>query len=108
MKRRPIAVQVRLSKTEHEKLRSNAEHCNLTVSEYIRTCIISGQPKEAPTGDWFEMAKQLRAIGNSLNQIAYVANSTGVIDQENYHELAVNFRKRLREIEKAVYNNGND
>ena len=56
------------------------------------------------------MMKELKQIGNNLNQIAYVANSTGNIDGQEYHAMAVWLRQKIREIEKGVLEteNGND
>lgn len=49
------------------------------------------------------MMKELNAIGNSLNQIAKVANSKGFINVKAYEENACKLNKFITEISKAVF-----
>ena len=42
--------------------------------------IMGTAPKEKPTADFYSTMKELNAIGNSLNQIAKVANSKDFIN----------------------------
>jgi hypothetical protein len=37
-----------------------------------------------PPPEYFDTLHELRAIGRNLNQIALVANATGIIDAEKY------------------------
>lgn len=48
------------------------------------------------------MTRELREIGNNLNQLAFVANATGLIDEDAYYEQVARLRESLRRIEKAV------
>lgn len=56
------------------------------------------------------MTLELKQIGNNLNQLAFVANATGLIDEAAYYEEVVRLRDSLRRIEKAVVgiSNGTD
>nr|WP_322173146.1 plasmid mobilization relaxosome protein MobC [Acutalibacter sp. M00118] len=48
------------------------------------------------------MARELKEIGNNLNQLAFVANATGLIDEVAYYENVIHLRDSLRRIEQTV------
>ena len=93
---------VRLSEKEYERLVRKAQDCGLSMSAYMRQIINGYHPKEAPSMDFYRMMRELKQIGNNLNQIAYVANNTGLIDEDEYHALAALVRRKIRQIEKEV------
>ena len=100
----------RISDSDSHLLTQKAKACGLSRSAYLRKLLNGHQPKELPPVDYFKMMKELKQIGNNLNQIAYVANSTGSVDSQEYHAMAVWLRQKIREIEKGVLEteNGND
>lgn len=100
----------RISESDSYLLTQKAKACGLSRSAYLRKLLYGHHPKELPPVDYFRMMKELKQIGNNLNQIAYVANSTGNIDGQEYHAMAVWLRQKIREIEKGVLEteNGND
>ena len=51
------------------------------------------------------MTRELKEIGNNLNQLAFMANATGLIDEASYYEEVARLRDSLRRIEKAVMGN---
>jgi hypothetical protein len=52
----------------------------------MRHLIESRVPRDRPPPGYFEVQKELRAIGRNINQIALVANATGIIDAKKYDE----------------------
>lgn len=106
MRKYNILFQVWFTQEEYNYLKVKANQCGVSMSEYVRSYVNDYTPKQAPSGDWLAMMKELKAIGNCVNQIAHVANATGIIDQENYHEQAQQLRRKIRDIERAVYNDG--
>lgn len=99
---------MRFSDSEFQKICKRAKACGLTKSAYVRQLIIGYEPRESPPADYFSMTKELKAIGNNLNQLAFVANATGLIDEAAYHENIIVLRDALRRIEKAVVGDGSD
>ena len=93
---------VRLTDHEYERLERKARDCNLSMSSYVRQIINGYHPKEAPSMDFYHMMRELKQIVNNLNQLAYVANNTGLIDEDEYHALAALVRRKIRQIEKEV------
>lgn len=91
----------RISEKEHKRLKRRAKSCGLSMSGYVRQIINGYKPRESPPADYFAMTRELKGIGNNLNQLAFVANATGLIDGAYYAEV-VRLRDSLRRIEKAV------
>ena len=48
------------------------------------------------------MTRELKEIGNNLNQLTFVANATGLIDEATYYENVIHLRDSLRRIEQTV------
>ena len=59
-------------------------------------------PREAPPADYFGMTRELKEIGGNLNQIAFMANATGLVDEGRHYEEVTHLRDALRRIEQAV------
>ena len=78
------------------------------MSAYVRQIINGYKPRESPPADYFAMTRELKGIGNNLNQLAFVANATGLIDEAAYYENVIQLRDALQRIEKAVVGNGAD
>lgn len=100
----------RISESDNRFLTENAKACGLSKSAYLRKLLHGHTPKTLPPVDYFRMVKELKRIGNNLNQIAYIANSTGTIDGQEYHAMALLVRQKIREMEKGVLEreDGND
>lgn len=95
-------ITLRLSEAENRRITRSARSCGLTKSAYVRQLIVGYKPRESPPADYFAMTRELREIGNNLNQLAFVANATGLIDEDAYYEQVARLRESLRRIEKAV------
>ncbi|MCH5186590.1 MAG: plasmid mobilization relaxosome protein MobC [Oscillospiraceae bacterium] len=102
MRNRIHNLTVRLSDKESEQLKKNIRRCGLTKSAYIRMAVCGYIPKEKPPLEYNRMIKELNSIGNNLNQIARVANTTGMIDTGFYNEQVVKLDRAVLEINAAV------
>ncbi|WP_369296850.1 plasmid mobilization relaxosome protein MobC [Acutalibacter sp.] len=95
-------LSLRLSEKEYKRIERQAKSCGLTKSAYVRQLIVGYEPKESPPADYFAMTRELKEIGNNLNQIVFVANATGLIDEAAYYENVIRLRDSLRRIEQTV------
>lgn len=95
-----------MSEREYKRITRRAKSCGLTKSAYVRQLIIVYKPRESPPADYFAMTRELKEIGNNLNQLTFVANATGLIDEAAYYEEVVRLRDTLRRIEQAVIGQG--
>ena len=93
---------MRLSEVENRRITRRAKSCGLTKSAYVRQLIIGYKPRESPPADYFAMTRELKEIGNNMNQLSFVANATGLIDEASYYENVIHLCDSLRRIEKAV------
>ncbi len=91
MRVREKQIVFRTTYEEYKEIKNKAEKVGLTLSDYIRSRAIGFEPREKPTKDFFEAIKQIRMIGNNINQIARLTNETGVLDEltckKQYDEL---------------------
>ena len=89
-------ITLRLSEVECRRITRRAKSCGLSMSGYVRQIINGYKPRESPPADYFAMTRELKDIGNNLNQLAFVANAIGLIDEAAYYEEAVRLRSSLR------------
>lgn len=73
-------VEIRMTQTERTKLQKLADRSGMTVSELIRNFINNGVVHPRPTVDFREFTRELRRIGNNLNQVSALAHTKGFID----------------------------
>ncbi|MCL2860107.1 MAG: MobC family plasmid mobilization relaxosome protein [Oscillospiraceae bacterium] len=100
MRKRNIKKQVWLNKSEAELLRKKSRKVGINESTFIRDLILGYEPKEKPDDKFYEYIKELRAIGNNLNQIATKANSIGFINVDKYNEETKKLNKFIIDIKK--------
>lgn len=103
MRARNNRIMLRLSDKEYERLIKSSEKVGVPREVYLRMLIMGTAPKEKPTADFYSMMKELNAIGNSLNQIAKVANSKGFINVKAYEENVRRLNEFIVEISKSVF-----
>ncbi len=86
MKRRTAQITVRLTNSEKQHLEKQAGLSGMGMEPFIRNLIAGVNLKERPPEFWKDVVNQLSAIGNNINQIARVANSTGSVSNESLEE----------------------
>ena len=102
MRKRNVQVLVRLSEQEARHLNIQLSRTGLSRSAYLRFPIMGYAPKPLPPLDYHKMIKELRAIGNRMNQIAARANATGFIKADDYDRDVTELRQAVRKIQDAV------
>lgn len=86
-------IKIRLTLGEFDRLNYLVGMTGLSREEYLRSLMRKVVPAYRPSHELVEVVKQLRMIGNNLNQIAVMAYKTSSIDVMKYkHE-----SKRLQE-----------
>ena len=93
---------MRMTERDYKRLTRKARKCGLTKSAYIRLLIHDYKPREAPPADYYGMTRELKEIGNNMNQIAFMANATGLVDESAYYQEVLRLRDTIQRIEKAV------
>jgi hypothetical protein len=75
---KPARATVRFTKIEYLVVKQRAGNARLTVAEYCRQAVLTG--KVSPTLDpaMLPALHELRALGNTLNQLAKLAHTDGI------------------------------
>lgn len=95
-----IKKQFWCSREIANELSRKASVTGLSESEVIRLLISNFEPREKPSQQFYESLKDLRAIGNNLNQIARKANAIDIIDKEFYHREVKKLNEFMLEFKK--------
>ena len=102
MLKRNIKVTFRLNQSEADYFKNKVRKSKLSQEAYIRQLIKDLVPMDMPPPDYFLMMKELRFIGNNLNQIAQKAHVLRVLDVKRYDEQVTLLNKAIIEITNAV------
>ena len=102
MRKRTNRIWAHLSDDEYEAFRCCVKKTGLSQEALLRSLIDGYAPKQLPPPDYHAMMKQLRAIGNRVNQIAVKANATGFIHAKEYAAITDELRAAMLRIQAAV------
>ncbi len=83
MRKRGKAVLVRLNEQEYVHLKRQSEITGLKMEPIVRQLILGRDVKPRPPENLAALLRQMSAIGNNINQIAKVANSSKFIRSED-------------------------
>ena len=98
-RKEPKQISFRVSESEFEKLKRSAESLQMSVPAFVKSKAQGAKlvtPKVDRAGA-IEIAKQLRAIGNNVNQMARATN-TAELDPD----LAANLTAELQNVQKEL------
>ena len=84
MRLREKQIVFRTTYEEYKEIKIRAEKVGLNLSDYIRNRAVGFEPREKPPKEFYEAIKQIRMIGNNINQITRLANETGILDELTY------------------------
>lgn len=113
LRKRNQQLKIWLTEKENQDIFRKAKRAGLSVSRYLLLLNKGYVPKDTPLPDYYKMVRELRAIGNSINQIAARANATGFFLADRYAELVTEYNQMLLSIQEAVtkperFTHGND
>lgn len=89
MRDRQHFVGIWLGDKELAHLREQCAVTGLSVSTFVRKAIAGVQLRPRPPGEYGVLLRELAAIGNNINQIAYWANARKSIHEPEIVEAAV-------------------
>lgn len=98
MRKRGKAVLVRLNEQEYAHLKRLSETSGLKMEPLIRQLILGRDIKPRPPENLAALLRQMSAMGNNINQIAKVANSSKFIRLEDIEEI----KKMQSELWQAI------
>ena len=89
MRNRRNFIGLWLSDKEYAHLKSQCEISGLSASAHIRKIIMGEQLRPRPPDTYAKLLRELSAIGNNINQIAYWANARKSIFEPEIVDAAV-------------------
>ncbi len=102
MRSRNKRINVHFTEAELAALDRKVQQAQMSRQEYIRTIINNKTPVAIPPKDYFRLAKEMRAAGNTMNRIAAQLFSTKMFDAAAYQRTAVKVLKTSDEMHMAL------
>ena len=96
MRTRNCHISVWLNTQELEHLRKQSQASGLGMDPFIRQLIMGVQLRPRPPDTYAALLRELNAIGNNVNQLAFQANARGEATQEEIHEAALLVREAVQ------------
>jgi hypothetical protein len=78
----------------------------LNREAYLRKLIRGITPSDAPPPDYYEIIRQLSAIGNNINQLARGYNTAGAVNDNAVTSFLDDLRIVLTELKRNIPNYG--
>jgi len=95
-------VIFRLNDDEYNKFKKQVKKSGLSQGAYLRHIINNLIPTDLPPPDYYLMINELHSIGQSISQIAHVANSLNYIDTIKFDDAYAHYKDAIITITEAV------
>lgn len=93
LRNRNIQRKVYLNEDEDKKLKKIIDESGMTLSQIFRSYILGTEIKPRPPDEIIKLYRELSAIGNNINQLAYKANGLGVMNVEEVKKMRIALEK---------------
>ena len=100
MRKRNVDKHIWFSRAEAQELQRKAKKACLSEAGLIRLLIKGYEPKEKPDDRFYDVMRELSAIGNNINQLAAKANTLGFIDAPMLKNETEKWNKFQAEVER--------
>ena len=87
MRKRNHVIPVRLNTKELRFLEEQVEKSGLSREEYIRSIVMGGEVRARPCEHHTELLRKVSGLCNNANQLAHVANGTGMAGEASVQEM---------------------
>ena len=96
MRTRNHHISVWLTDYELKHLKKQSQASGLGMDPFIRQLIMGVQLRPRPPDTYAVLLRELNAIGNNVNQLAYQANARGEATQDEIREAAQLVREAVQ------------
>ena len=93
MRKRARHVSVWMNEAEYRHLKRQAEIAGMGTDPFIRSLVADSQLRPRPPDQFAALLRELSAIGNNINQIAYWANARRGVRESEITDAAALVRK---------------
>lgn len=102
MRKRNRHVSVWMNEAEYLHLKKQAEIAGMKVDPFIRLLVSGVQLRPRPPDTFAALLRELAAIGNNVNQIAYWANARKSVSEAEIREAAALVRQAARLVKETL------
>lgn len=102
MRTRNRHISVWMNEREYQHLRAQAELAGMGIDPFIRSIVSSVQLRPRPPDTYTALLRELSAIGNNVNQIAYWANAQQSASEADIQEAAALVRRAWRLVKETL------
>ena len=102
MRKRSHFIGVWLDDTEYKHLNHQCKLSGLCASAFIRHSVMGISIRPRPPDSFAALLRELSAIGNNVNQIAYWANAQKNISEAEIREAAALVRQAARLVKETL------
>lgn len=102
MRNRNRHVSVWMNEAEYRQLKKQAELAGLGIDPFIRNLVAGVQIRPRPPDTYAALLRELSAIGNNVNQIAYWANARRDISKAETANAVEMVRQAWRLVKEAM------
>ena len=102
MRKRNHHVSVWMNEQEYRHLKMQAGLAGLGIDPFIRTLVSGVNLRPHPPDTYAALLRELSAIGNNVNQIAYWANANNGIGKGEIAEAAALVRQAWRMVKDGL------
>ena len=102
MRKRNRHVSVWMNEAEYLHLKKQAEIAGMKVDPFIRLLVSGVQLRPRPPDTFAALLRELSAIGNNVNQIAYWANARKSVSEAEIREAAALVRQAARLVKETL------
>ena len=102
MRKREHFIGLWLDDTEYRRLLKQCEQSGLSTSALIRHSIAGIEIRSRPPDTYAPLLRELSAIGNNINQLAYWANARGGASEEEIQKAAELVHEAWRKVKEAL------
>lgn len=95
-------LTVRVTEREYEHLKALSEQSGLKMEPAIRKLIMGVELRPRPPDAYADLLRELSAIGNNINQIAYWANAKRGIPDNRVQEAQALVQKAFRLLKERL------
>lgn len=95
-------LTLRLTAQEYTHLQRLAQASGMKMEPLIRQLILGVELRPRPPDEYAALLRELSAIGNNVNQIAYWANARRGISQDDMQETVVLIRRAWRLVKEGL------
>lgn len=104
--RRTVKKQMWLSREEAQDFQKKAKKACLSEAALFRFLIRGYEPKEKPDDRFYDVMRELSAIGNNIHQLSAKANALNFIDAPMIAKEAERWHKFQADVEREVLRPG--